>query len=172
MVTIASYTTSTMAMRLEELIELLQDAVRSGASVSFVRIPSKATAEAYWADVAHEVHDETRHLLVAETRGRVAGCVQLALAPQPNAAHRAEIQNLLVHRDFRRQGLGKQLIYAVEKTARRLERSLLVLDTQQGSSAEQLYENLGYIRAGVIPNFALSRAKKLEATVFFYKWLA
>ncbi|MDP9313761.1 MAG: GNAT family N-acetyltransferase, partial [Chloroflexota bacterium] len=71
----------------------------------------------------------------------------------------------------RQQGLGRALMLAVELAARQAERSLLVLDTRQGDVAERLYRSLGYVEAGVIPQYARSANGKLDACVFFYKLL-
>lgn len=46
---------------------------------------------------------------------------------------------------------------------------LLVLDTEVGSPAEQLYARLGYARVGVIPHFARNSSGDLHGTVLFYK---
>jgi hypothetical protein len=59
----------------------------------------------------------------------------------------------------------------VEESARAAGRTLLVLDTEQGSVAEKLYEKCGYTRAGVIPQYALSADGSLITTVVFYKLL-
>ena len=49
---------------------------------------------------------------------------------------------------------------------------LLVLDTERGSNAEQLYQRVGYTRVGVIPQFALNHdGSQLIDTVLFYKQL-
>ncbi len=59
----------------------------------------------------------------------------------------------------------------VEQIARERERTLLVLDTRQGDSAEQLYRTLGYCEVGVIPAYARNVNGKLDSTVIFYKTL-
>ena len=46
-----------------------------------------------------------------------------------------------------------------------------MLDTEQGSVAERLYEKCGYTRAGVIPRYARSADGSLISTVVFYKLL-
>lgn len=48
----------------------------------------------------------------------------------------------------------------------------LVLDTERGSAGEKLYERVGYMRAGGIPQFAMNHdGTKLIDTVLFYKLL-
>ena len=55
--------------------------------------------------------------------------------------------------------------------ARQHGRTLLVLDTRQGDSAEHLYQKLGYTRVGVIPGYARSATGSLDATTFYYRRL-
>jgi GNAT superfamily N-acetyltransferase len=90
---------------------------------------------------------------------------------KPNGSHRAEVQKLIVARPFRGQGIGAALMTAVEAAAREAGRWLLVLDTRQGDTAERLYRRLGWVEAGVIPDFALNSEGTADATVVFYKRL-
>ncbi len=138
---------------LSQLIHLLQDAVTSGASVGFLPPLNAEDAQQYWRTVFQEVAQDTCVLLVARDSGRIVGSVQLALATKPNARHRAAVQKLFVLSSQRRRGIGRALMQGVEQVARSGERTLLVLDTRQGDSAEQLYRTLGYCEVGVIPAY-------------------
>jgi GNAT superfamily N-acetyltransferase len=60
---------------------------------------------------------------------------------------------MLVHRRARRRGYGAELMRAVETTARRSGKTLLLLDPFPG--AERLYQRIGWERVGVIPGYAL-----------------
>src|SRR5258708_14737711 len=153
------------------LIHLLQDAVASGASVGFLPPLSTEDAQQYWSTVFVEVAQDTCVLLVAREAGQIVGSVQLALATKPNARHRAEVQKLFVLSSQRRRGIGRALMQAVEQVARSDGRTLLVLDTRQGDSAEQLYRTLGYCEVGVIPAYARGASGTLDSTVIFYKTL-
>jgi hypothetical protein len=51
-------------------------------------------------------------------------------------------------------------------------KSLLVLDTVTGGTAERLYTRLGWIRVGVIPNYALFPDGRLCDTTIFWKQLS
>lgn len=156
---------------LPDLVALLGDAVAGGASVGFLPPLPDAEACAYWQGVCADLEGEKRILLVAWHEGRVVGSVQLELAGRANGAHRAEVQKLMVHRSARRQGLGRALMDALEGHARRIERTLLVLDTREGDPAESLYNGCGYVRVGVIPRYARSASGTLDGTVYFYKHL-
>jgi GNAT superfamily N-acetyltransferase len=152
---------------LPQLIILLQDAVDSGASVGFLAPLAEVDAYNYWMNAFVQLREQRRLILVAVHEGTVVGSVQLELASMPNAAHRAEVQKLLVLRSWRRRGIGLALMTAIENAARQAGRLLLVLDTRLGDAAEQLYMHMGYTRVGVIPRFALSSAGTLDATVVF-----
>nr|WP_198925166.1 GNAT family N-acetyltransferase [Dictyobacter vulcani] len=110
-------------------------------------------------------------LLVACDAGQIVGSVQLSLATKPNAKHRAEVQKLFVLSSQRRRGVGRALMHAVEQVARDGERTLLVLDTREGDSAERLYRTLGYCEVGIIPAYARSANGTLDSTIIFYKTL-
>ncbi len=154
-----------------ELIALLQDVLNNGASVNFIAPLDAATAQGFWAKVRRETASDERIVLVATNMNHIVGCVHLAFAMQPNGAHRAEVQKLLVHSAYQKQGIATSLMSAIEDAARTSGRTLLVLDTERGSNAEYLYEKVGYSRAGVIPRFARSAGGDLIDTVLFYKEL-
>jgi hypothetical protein len=46
-----------------------------------------------------------------------------------------------------------------------------VLDAVTGGDAERLYERLGWIRVGVVPEYALMPAGGFCSTTFFYRRL-
>lgn len=154
-----------------DLMEVLRDAVDGGASVGFL-LPLAATeAEEYWRGVEAALPSGNVVLLVAEAAGQVQGTVQLHLATKANAPHRAEVAKLLVHSRVQRQGLGRRLMQAVEEVARQHGRSTLVLDTLQGAGSELLYQSIGYVPVGAIPNFVRNEKGEMGATVYYYKLL-
>ena len=59
----------------------------------------------------------------------------------------------------------------LERWARELGFTLLLLDTVKGDAAEQLYASMGWTRAGEVPNYALRPHGTLCATVYFYRQL-
>ena len=110
-------------------------------------------------------------VLLYRVEGRAVGTAQLRLAQLPNARHRAEVAKVLVHREARRRGYGRDLMRTIEAIARRWRRTLLVLDTIAGSDAERLYERLGWIKVGSIPRYAAFPDGTLAPTTIFYKEL-
>jgi GNAT superfamily N-acetyltransferase len=150
------------------LADVLVDCVDGGASVSFMHPFGRDRALAFWRRVAEDVCAGKRALIVAEDDAGICGTVQLVLDLPENQPHRAELVKMLVHRRARRQGLAAALMRAAESTAIECGRTLLVLDTVTGSTAEHLYTRLGWQRLGVVPRFALMPdGAPCDATVFY-----
>ena len=158
--------------QLQALADVLIDCVEGGASVSFMHPLARERAVAFWEGVARDVTDGVRALLIAEDDIGVCGTVQLVFGLPENQPHRADLSKMLVHRRARRRGLGEALMRGAEDAARAEGKSLLVLDTITGSTADRLYERLGWIRVGEIPNYALMPHGGLKGTTIFYRTLA
>jgi ribosomal protein S18 acetylase RimI-like enzyme len=171
--TISAFSADEIASHVHELGLLLQACVHDGASVSFVLPFTEGDSEAFWSEnVLPAVRSGGRFLLVAQQRGRIAGSVQLDCDTPPNQPHRAEVRKLLVHPDFRRQGIARALMIELERLATELGRSLLTLDTHTGGKAEPLYASLGYHTVGVIPGYSRAvDSDRLDATTIMYKTL-
>ncbi|MFZ6645124.1 GNAT family N-acetyltransferase [Undibacterium sp. TJN25] len=156
----------------EALIDVLTDCVAGGASVSFMHPLSPAKAGAFWQDVADGVAAGKRLLLVArDSTGSIAGTVQLVLGQPENQPHRADVSKLLVHRRARKQGMGEALMKELEQHALAAGKTTLVLDTATGSGAERLYERLGWVFCGRIPDYALWPDGGLCATSLYVRAL-
>ena len=154
---------------LQDLCELVSDAVSGGASVGWVTVPSTLEASSYWDSVADQVHSGAMVVLIAQEASRVIGTVQLHLSGRPNGVHRAEVARLLVHSHARRRGVGAALIAAIEAEALQHRVSLLLLDTRTGDPSQHLYEKIGYTLAGIIPHYARGTTGTLEPTSIMYK---
>jgi len=161
------------AARVPDLADVLIDCVEGGASVSFMLPMSRATAEAFWRQVADGVVAGERIVLVAEdAQGRIDGTVQLVLAQPENQPHRADVAKMLVHRRARRRGVARLMLDTLDQHALAAGKSVLVLDTVTGSNAERLYARAGWQRVGSIPNYALMPDGAPCATTYFHKQLA
>jgi acetyltransferase len=158
---------------LPQLLELLHDAVDSGASVGFLPPLASDEAQHYWQSVFEAMDAGHRLLFIAlqPNETDLLGTVQLDLATRPNSLLRAEVSKLLVHRQARRQGVARQLLEALETEAHNLDRTTLVLDTRHGDIAEQLYQRMGYHFVGAIPAYFLNHYGQPHATAVYYKLL-
>jgi ribosomal protein S18 acetylase RimI-like enzyme len=151
------------------LVDILVDGVRGGASIGFMNPFGPEEAQAWWDGVIGEVEAGRTVLFVAAAAGVLAGTAQLIPATKPNQPHRADVSKVMVHSRFRRQGIGRALMDAVDAEARRRALSVLVLDTATGSPAEGLYRETGWRKVGVIPDYALWPDGGFCATTVYYK---
>jgi GNAT superfamily N-acetyltransferase len=132
---------------------------------------AEGECEAYWREVALDIADGVRDLLVAREHGQLVGSVQLAPCGKPNQPHRAEVQKLLVLASARGRGIGAALMRALEARSGEAGRWLLTLDTRSGSVAEYCYRRWGWTACGAIPRYALDPDRTLADCTFFYKAL-
>jgi GNAT superfamily N-acetyltransferase len=155
--------------QIEALADVLIDCVEGGASVSFMLPLTRDRALAFWRRVAADVTAGTRVLLVAEDADGICGTVQLVFDLPENQPHRGDLAKMLVHRRARRQGLGEALMRAAEATAVDCGKTLLVLDAVTKGDAARLYERLGWVRVGDVPNFALYPDGGYCSTTYYYR---
>ncbi len=153
------------------LCDVLIDCVEGGASVSFMHPLSRERAMAFWRRVSEGVAAGERALLVAEDSVGICGTVQLVFDLPENQPHRADVAKMLVHRRARRRGIGAALMREAERVARECGKTLLVLDAVTNGDAARLYEQLGWVEVGDIPNFALFPRGGLCSTTFYYRSL-
>jgi ribosomal protein S18 acetylase RimI-like enzyme len=170
---ISNFSADDIAKNVRALGALMHACVHAGASIGYILPYSPDDGEAFWTTkVFSAVKDGTRLLLVARMGGRIVGSVQLDYDTPPNQPHRAEVRKLMVHPDFRRQGIARALMADVERLAIELQRSLITLDTRTGDAAEPLYASMGYKTVGIVPGYCLDPfTPKLDSTTIMYKAL-
>lgn len=151
--------------------DILIDAVDSGAGVSFLKPLAKIDAETFWHGQLSSVANGQTLPIVAQVEDQIAGLVLLVKAWAPNQPHRCDIAKLLVHRDFRRNGIATELIKALEEKARELNQTMITFDAVAKSPAAHFYISLGFICVGTYPKFAYSGDGVLDDTALFYKEL-
>lgn len=151
------------------LAEILAETVAAGGSVHFMDPTPMDEAEAYWKKALAGAAAGDRVVLGAFVEERLEGTVTLFLDTPPNQPFRAEIWKLMVAPAARRNGLARQLMQAAEALAVEKGRTLLNLDTATDGGAAELYESLGWVRAGVIPDYAYRPQGGLTGTAIYYK---
>lgn len=172
-ITLSLFSADNLTRHIVGLGALLRACVEDGASVNFVLPFTQRESVAFWqAKVLPSVKNGTRLLLVAQHAGKIAGSVQLDYDTPPNQPHRADLGKLLVHPDYRRQGIATTLIADLEQHARDLGRTLITLDTRTGDTAEPLYLSQGYKMSGIVPGYARNPANDgFHSATFMYKTL-
>lgn len=155
----------------EGLSLLLEDSVNNGASIGFLAPIEKNEVVNYWREVNNKLEQGNSRVWIAIQQGKILGSVQLSLVNKKNGVHRAEVEKLIVLTSARKQGIATLLMNELEKFSREKGLRLLVLDTREGDVSELLYSKIGFVRVGVIPNFALSSTGNYDGTAIYYKKL-
>lgn len=169
-----SQVTSSEKLLLSALAALTVDVVNNNASIGFMTPFSIEEASMFWSNVLNKVSAGKVILLVAKDNetNNVIGTVQLLIDQPANQPHRADVAKMHVHSEARRLGIGEQLLQSIEDEAKKRGKHILVLDTVTGSPASFLYQKLGWVKVGDIPEYALFPNGNYCSTTYFYKKLA
>ena len=151
------------------LSEILVEVVAHGGSVSFMHPLAPEAARAFWDGALAAAGRGERVVLGAWDGEVLAGTVTLLLDCPPNQPHRAEIAKLMTRVSHRGRGVAAALMRKAEALAVQHGRTLLVLDTASEGGASGLYEGLGYVLAGTIPDYALKPHGGLTGTMIYCK---
>jgi ribosomal protein S18 acetylase RimI-like enzyme len=153
----------------EMLSEILIETVANGGSVSFMHPLQPEAARAFWDGALAAAERGERIVLGAWDGDLLAGTVTLLLDCPPNQPHRAEIAKLMTRASHRGRGVATALMRAAEQLAVARARTLLVLDTATEGGASRLYERLGFILTGEVPDYALKPHGGLTGTLIYWK---
>jgi len=109
-------------------------------------LPSVDELESRWEQI---LNNSMHHLLVAETEGDLIGSCALTLAPNLTRGTRPYgfIENVVVHVDYRRRGIGTALLHRVMDIAWDAGAYKVMLMTSADSEYEHLhrfYEKAGF----------------------------
>ena len=149
---------------------LLVETVAHGGSVSFMHPLSPEAASAFWQGTLAAARGE-RIVLGAWDAEVLVGTVTLHLDCPPNQPHRAEIAKMMTRKEWRGGGVASALMREAERLAAQHARTLLTLDTASDGGASGLYERLGFVFAGEIPDYALKPHGGLTGTRLYWKRL-
>lgn len=172
-ITIAPIDTADLTASLEALADILQATVNAGAAVSFLQPFAVDEAATFWREkVFPLVRADGCVLFGGWVDGALAGTVQMHHDMPPNQPHRVEVSKMMVHPRFRRHGLGRALMAALEDRAAAIGKTLITLDTRTGSDAEPLYRGMGFQVTGEVPHFAMNPERDgFHATLYMHKLL-
>lgn len=151
---------------LEDICAATEQAITVGIGFDWIDPPPRERLEAYWRGA---LLVPERDLLVGRYNGTIAGTAQM-VRPAPSneaGAHNVTLNSFFVAPWARGHGLARKMLAEFEKHARDLgfrQISLDVRETQEGAIA--LYENAGFARWGVKPNYALVGGEYIRG--FFY----
>ncbi|MET4293532.1 ribosomal protein S18 acetylase RimI-like enzyme [Bradyrhizobium sp. LB8.2] len=106
----------------------------------------------YYEAFARIERDENLQLVVAESEGRVVGCLQLAILPgiSSQGGMRGLLEDVRVASDCRSRGIGEQLVqWAVTEAKARGCNLVELLTHQTRTDAQRFYKRLGFTSSHV-----------------------
>ena len=109
--------------------------------------PGEPLAQAYWDAFDAMAAQRGNELLVAETEGEVAGCLQLTVIAglSRTGMTRAQLEGVRVSARHRGRGIGELLVRAAIERARAQGCRLVQLTTDRTRvDAQRFYERLGF----------------------------
>jgi GNAT superfamily N-acetyltransferase len=151
------------------LSDLLIETVANGGSVSFMHPLAPTVAADFWTQSLAAAEAGRRVVLGAYEDGHLVSTVTLLLDCPPNQPHRAEIAKMMTRFSRRGHGIARALMQAAERIACERGRTLLTLDTADEDGAGPFYEKLGFVRAGLIPDYAFKPHGGLCGTIIYWK---
>ena len=154
---------------LEMLTQMLLEVVTNGGSVGFMHPLERGQATAFWEAALEAAARGERIVLGAWDGDLLVSTVSLLLECPPNQPHRAEIAKMMTRVSHRGRGIASSLLRTAEQWALEHGKTLLVLDTATDGGASHLYQSLGYVLAGEIPDYALKPHGGLTGTKIYWK---
>jgi GNAT superfamily N-acetyltransferase len=118
--------------RTAELAALLREAVDAGMALGQL---APVDTERAFAEMIDAFEPGERMLFGAFVGDELVGTAQLERARPANSRHRAEVMRVVVRGDAQRQGVGRELMRALEIAARTFGIMLLCLTTHDGTPA-------------------------------------
>ncbi len=120
-------------------------------------VPQVAAIEALcfsepWSEQAYREACEGEnylYIVAVDREGRAVGMCGLLIGP-----FEAEVMNVAVHPDFRRQGIAAKLMHALLEAGDAKGVTEYTLEVRAGNTgAIHLYENCGFVGEGIRPDF-------------------
>jgi ribosomal protein S18 acetylase RimI-like enzyme len=122
---------------------------RLGSARERVEDPLPAS---YYEAFARVERDQNLQLVVAESEGRVVGCLQLAILPgvSSQGGVRGLLEDVRVASDCRSRGIGEQVVQWAMKEAKARGCNLVELLTHASrTDAQRFYKRLGFTSSHV-----------------------
>jgi ribosomal protein S18 acetylase RimI-like enzyme len=154
--------------RTAELAALLGEAVDAGMALGQL---APVDTEQAFAEMIDALEPGERLLFGAFVDEELVGTAQLERARPANSRHRAEVLRVVVRGDVQRQGVGRELMRALEAAAVAHGITLLWLTTHDRTPACAFYESLGYERLGVMPDYSRRPGGELWPSALYYRLL-
>jgi ribosomal protein S18 acetylase RimI-like enzyme len=152
-----------------EVHRVVEAVVELGGAVGWLHVPDETeTAEFLDAQLAlARAGDGAIGVVRVEAVGPVEALGIWQRYQAPVLRQNAEIRKVMVHPDARGRGLGRILTEALTEHATAAGIEVLVLDARGNNhAAHALYESLGWVRCGTIPEFIAVGEHRWDRVLF------
>jgi len=137
-----------------EVHRLVSAVVELGGAVGWLHVPDAAECAAWLGDVLDKVVRGRGALVVVRRAVRVEALGMWLGLDAPVFAQNAEIRRVMVHPDSRGGGLARVVMEGLAASAQAAGVEVLRLGVRGNNHvAQALYESLGWVEAGRIPDF-------------------
>lgn len=142
--------------------------VALGGAVGWLHVPDEAETAAFLDDqLALAARGDGAVAVAYDDDGTLQAFGVWNRFHAPVIRQNAEIRKVMVHPGARGRGLGRVVVTALEDDAGRAGIEVLMLDARGNNhGAHRLYEDLGYARCGVIPDFIAVGDERWDRVLF------
>lgn len=156
--------------RLSEILEFVNNLAKEDTFLSFHpgKEISREEEEAWLKSNLQSIENKTLFIYWAIYNGRIVGAVDIRRGNSVREWHIGTI-GLMVAQDFRGEGLGKFLLESILIKAKEMGIRTAVLGLfSDNEIAKNLYEKLGFVEYGVLPD-GVYRQNKFSDHLLMYK---
>jgi GNAT superfamily N-acetyltransferase len=134
----------------DAVVGLIQALNAYESAITGDRLVTRAAAEAYYKALSERIARQDGRLLVADAQGRVVGALGFVVQEDhpficDNVRRHGYVTDLVVHEQWRGQGIGRLLLAEAESLARGNGLKRLVIGVlARNEGAERLYREIGF----------------------------
>lgn len=137
-----------------EVHGVISAVVAEQGAVGWLQVPDAAETASWLEKQLVVVREGFAHIALARIDGTVVGMGMLTLFRPHVLARNGKVGKLMTHPQARGRGVAKAVLRALEAKALELGLENLVLDVRGNNhGAMGVYESLGWVRCGVVPDF-------------------
>jgi RimJ/RimL family protein N-acetyltransferase len=141
--------------------------VALGGAVGWLDVPGERETAAFLDEQLALAAAGDGAVAVVRHEGRVEAFGVWNRFHAPVIRQNAEIRKVMTHPDARGLGLGRELVQALTGHAAQAGIEVLMLDARGNNhGAHALYESLGFVRCGVIPDFIAVGDERWDRVLF------
>ena len=141
--------------------------METGGAVGWIAVPTEPETARWLAEILADARAGRARLATVGAGGRLEALGRWVWYPKAAVSVNAEILQVMVHPAARGQGLARQLVSALVNDAREHGVETLTLDVRGNNHvAMSLYESLGFVVYGRLPDFVAVGAERWDRVLY------